>query len=156
MTRLYGRAARGERVTDHVPSGHWNTTTLIAAVRKSGPIAPFLLEGAIDGDAFLTYVEKVLAPSLRPGDILVMDNLSTHKGKAARAAVEAAGARILDLPPYSPDLNPIEKMWSKIKACLRKIAARTAEALTNAVAHALSTITQADIQGWFRACGYII
>lgn len=156
MTRLYGRAAKGERVTDHVPSGHWNTTTLIAAVRKSGPIAPFLLEGAIDGDAFLTYVEKVLAPSLRPGDILVMDNLSTHKGKAARAAVVAAGARILDLPPYSPDLNPIEKMWSKIKACLRKIAARTAEALTEAVAHALSTVTQADIRGWFRACGYII
>ena len=105
MTRLYGRADKGTRVTDHVPSGHWNTTTFIAGMRKSGPIAPMLLEGAIDGDAFLAYVEQTLAPALGPGDILIMDNLSTHKGKAARLAIEARGARILDLPPYSPDLT---------------------------------------------------
>lgn len=154
MTRLYGRADKGTRVTDHVPSGHWNTTTFIAGMRKSGPIAPMLLEGAIDGDAFLAYVEQTLAPALGPGDILIMDNLSTHKGKAARLAIEARGARILDLPPYSPDLNPIEKMWSKVKALLRKAAARTAEALTQAVAHALSLVTIDDILGWFRISGY--
>ncbi|CAN5433347.1 hypothetical protein BH09SUM1_BH09SUM1_27940 [soil metagenome] len=154
MTRRYGRAAKGERVNDSTPSGHWGTTTCVACVTTRGPIAPFLLEGAIDGDAFLIYVERVLAPLLRPGDVLVMDNLSTHKSQPARRAIEAAGARILDLPPYSPDLNPIEKMWSKLKAYLRKAAARTPEALTEAVAQALRTITIQDAFGWFRSCGY--
>jgi transposase len=156
MTRLYGRAENGDRVNDSAPAGHWNTTTLIAAVGKDGPIAPFLIEGAIDGDVFLAYVEKFLAPALRPGDILVMDNLSTHKSAAALRLIEKRGASVLFLPPYSPDYNPIEKMWSKIKALLRKAAARTAEDLTNAVKAALNAVTADDIRGWFRSCGYNI
>lgn len=156
MTRLYGRSARGQRVIDHVPSGHWNTTTLIAAVRADGPRAPMLLAGAMDGDAFLAYVEQVLVPTLREGDMLVMDNLSTHKNSAARRLIEAAGVRILDLPAYSPDLNPIEKMWSKMKASVRAAAARTQEALQDAIARALAAVTASDIDGWFQSCGYNI
>ena len=114
MTRLYGRAPRGTRVYGHVPSGRWETTTMIAAVGRNGPQAPWVLYGPMDGTAFAVWAAHVLAPTLEPGDIVVMDNLSVHKNKFARAAIEATGAGIWDLPPYSPDLNPIEKMWSKV------------------------------------------
>jgi transposase len=156
MTRRYGRAPAGCRVRDHAPAGHWNTTTLIAAVRPSGPLAPLLLECATDGEVFAAWTEQFLVPSLREGDIVVMDNLTSHKSSRVRALIEAAGARLLYLPPYSPDLNPIEKMWSKIKALLRAAKARTQEALNEAVAAALAAVTPADIRGWFRHCGYEI
>lgn len=156
MTRRYGRAPVGQRVRDHAPAGHWNTTTLIAAVRPSGPAAPMLLEGATDADAFVTWTEQMLVPSLGAGDIVVMDNLSSHKSVRVRQLIEKAGATLLYLPPYSPDLNPIEKMWSKIKALLRGAKARTQESLQESVAAALSAISRADIEGWFRHCGYII
>lgn len=156
MTRLYGRSPRGERLVCHAPAGRWETTTLIAAVRTSGPAAPCLLAGPLDGDAFFAYVEQQLVRALKPGDILVMDNLSTHKNSGALRLLEEAGVTVLFLPPYSPDLNPIEKMWSKVKASLRKAAARTGEALMKAVAAALDAVTQGDIKGWFQSCGYII
>lgn len=156
MTRLRGRAPRGERLHDHAPAGSWSTTTLVAAVRGDGPCAPFLLEGALDTDAFTVYVEKVLVPALTPGDIVVMDNLSVHKTSAIRPLIEGAGASLLYLPPYSPDYNPVEKMWSKMKAHLRAAKARTADALTQAVSQALDAITTTDIKGWFESCGYKI
>ena len=154
MTRLYGRAQRGERVRDSVPSGRWETTTMIATVGRNGPQAPWVFKGALDGEMFKAYVEYVLAPTLKPGDILVMDNLSTHKNKIARKMILDTGAVIWDLPPYSPDFNPIEKMWSKIKACLRKRKARTSDELLDAIGDALATVTHKDIQGWFASCGY--
>jgi len=154
MTRLYGRAPRGIRVYDSVPHGRWETTTMIAAVGRNGPQAPWVLDGPIDGAAFLVYVEHVLAPTLEPADIVVMDNLSAHKNPAARAAILAAGAAIWHLPPYSPDLNPIEKMWSKVKACLRQAKARDPQSLCHAVGHAIAQITQEDIRNWFASCGY--
>ena len=145
MTRLYGRAPRGIRVHDRVPHGRWETTTTIAVVGRNGPL---------DGPTFLAYVEHVLAPTLSPLDILVMDNLAAHKNPAARAIVLATGAQIWDLPPYSPDLNPIEKMWNKVKAYLRKANARDCEALCDTIGHALARITHQDIRGWFASCGY--
>ena len=154
MTRLYGRAHRGERVRDSVPSGRWETTTMMAAVGRNGPQAPWVFSGALDGDMFEVYVTRVLAPTLEPGDILVMDNLSTHKNKIAREAILATGAKIWDLPPYSPDFNPIEKMWSKVKAYLRWYKARNTEQLMKAIGEALTKITQEDIRGWFTSCGY--
>lgn len=154
MTRRYGRAAIGQRAGDHVPCGNWNTTTLIAAMRKSGPIAPMLLEGATNADAFLTWLRELLVPDLRKGDIVVMDNLSSHKCQAVREAIEGAGARVVYLPPYSPDLNPIEKMWSKLKAFLRGAKARTYDELIDAVKNALEKITTTDIENWFHHCGY--
>jgi len=156
MTRLYGRAAVGVRVHDSIPTAAWHTTTMIAALGLEGAQAPFMFEGAIDALTFRVYVQWALAPALRPGDIVVMDNLSSHKDRQARALIEAAGAEIWDLPPYSPDLNPIEKMWSKIKALLRQIKARDADALVDAVRLALAAITLEDIQGWFASCGYDI
>ena len=154
MTRLYGRAPRGTRVYDHVPSGHWETTTMIAAVGRNGPQAPWVLDGPMDGAAFAVWAARVLAPTLEPGDIVVMDNLSVHKNNAARAAIEKAGAEIWKLPPYSPDLNPIEKMWSKVKAYLRKAKARDADALYQAVGRAMAQVTHQDIENWFASCGY--
>ena len=127
---------------------------MIAAVGYKGPQAPFVFSGPLDGDVFRVYVEHVLAPTLKPGDILVMDNLSTHKNEIARQIISATGAEIWDLPPYSPDLNPIEKMWSKIKAYLRKKKARNSKALTKAVGEALEKVTDKDVQGWFASCGY--
>ncbi len=154
MTRLYGRAQKGERVRDSVPCGRWETTTMIAAVGRNGPQAPWVFSGALDGDVFETYVTHVLAPTLQPGDILVMDNLSTHKNKTAREAILATGAEIWDLPAYSPDFNPIEKMWSKVKAYLRWYKARTPEELSRAIGNALAKVTHQDICGWFESCGY--
>jgi transposase len=156
MTRLYGRAAVGTRVRDAVPTARWQTTTMIAAVGAGGPRAPFLLEGAIDGASFRVYVERVLVPELKPGDIVVMDNLSSHKDSDARQLIQAAGAEVLELPPYSPDFNPIEKMWSKVKAWLRDAKARCFDELATALADVLRAVTPADIQGWFRSCGYDI
>lgn len=156
MTRRYGRAAAGERTRDSVPTAIWNTTTMLAGVRAGGAEAPFVLGGPMDGEAFEVYVDRVLAPTLRPGDIVVLDNLSTHKNRWARERIEAAGARVMDLPPYSPDLNPIEKMWSKVKAILRRIKARTPEELVAAVGEAIGAVTPEDIRGWFLSCGYNI
>ena len=119
MARTRGRAQRGERLRSGMPHGHWKTTTFVAGLRLSGLAAPFVLDGPINRDAFQTYVERVLVPELTPGDIVVMDNLGSHKGQAVRAAIEAAGARVLFLPPYSPDFNPIEMAFSKLKALLR-------------------------------------
>jgi transposase len=156
MTRLYGRAAVGERVRDSIPTASWNTTTMIAAVGVGGARAPFIVEGAIDGFAFRVYVERVLVPALKAGDIVVMDNLSSHKDAAARRMIEAVGAKVLDLPPYSPDFNPIEKMWSKIKAWPRRAKARCFDDLAKAIADALEAVTDTDIRGWFHSCGYVI
>lgn len=154
MTRLYGRGPRGARVYDHIPHGRWETTTLIAAVGRNGPQAPWVLEGSMDGAAFSVWVERVLVPTLEPADIVVMDNLSVHRNAAAYAAIQATGAQIWLLPPYSHDLNPIEKMWSKVKAHLRKAKARTPEGLCEATGRAMEHITQQDVQNWFASCGY--
>lgn len=154
MTRLYGRAGRGIRVVDQIPSGRWETTTMLAAMGRNGPQAPWVLEGPLDGATFTAWAEQVLAPTLEPGDIVVMDNLSVHKNPLARAAITAKGAEIWDLPAYSPDLNPIEKMWSKIKAYLRKAKARNPDALFHAIGQALAQVTYPDIENWFASCGY--
>jgi transposase len=154
MTRLYGRAARGVRVYDRVPNGRWRTTTMIAAIGRNGPQAPWVLEGPMDGLAFAAWAQHELVPTLKPSDIVVMDNLSVHKNTAARNAIKATGAQIWDLPPYSPDLNPIEKMWSKVKAHLRKAKAREPQALFEAIGQAFSEITQQDIDHFFASCGY--
>ena len=155
MTRLYGRAKNGARAIDFTPSGHWNTTTMISSVRLDGSTAPMVIPGATTKDVFKVYVEKVLLPTLRPGDIVVLDNLSAHKGRKIRKLIESVGAEIWYLPPYSPDLNPIEKMWSKVKSILRKLKARTEKELIAAIADALKKITTKDVLGWYQSCGYI-
>jgi transposase len=154
MTRLYGRTLDGGRLVDAVPHGHWSTTSLLSSFRLDGSTAAMTLPGATDRLAFDAYVEHVLVPSLRRGDIVVLDNLAPHKSPRAAEQIRQAGAELWFLPPYSPDLNPIEKMWSKVKAHLRRLKARTAQTLDRAVATALRTITPADAQGWFRHCGY--
>lgn len=154
MTRLYGRGPRGQRVRDHVPCGRWETTTMIAAVGRNGAQAPWVIDGPMDGAAFAVWAEQVLAPTLEAGDIVVMDNLSVHKNATARAAIEAKGAKIWDLPPYSPDLNPIEKMWSKVKTLLRKAKARDPQTLTKAIGDAMERVTHTDVVNWFASCGY--
>ncbi|MBS1055132.1 IS630 family transposase, partial [Gluconobacter kondonii] len=125
MARCYGRCRRGQRLRSAVPHGHWKTTTFIAGLRLTGIVAPMVLDGPINGRSFQTYVDRVLVPDLRPGDIVIMDNLGSHKGPGVQAAIEAAGATVRYLPPYSPDFNPIEKAFSKLKAHLRKAAERT-------------------------------
>ncbi len=154
MARLRGRSPKGERCRASVPHGHWKTTTLTLGMRLSGVAAPMTLDGAMTGAAFLVYVERFLAPTLRPGDIVVMDNLPAHKSKAVREAIEAAGAELWLLPPYSPDLNPIEMAFSKLKALLRAAAARTVDALEGAIADAIDAITPHDCAGFFTAAGY--
>jgi transposase len=154
MTRLYGRGPRGARVYDHVPHARWETTTLIAAVGRNGAQAPWVIDGPMDGEAFSVWVEHVFAPTLDPTDIVVMDNLSVHRNAAARAAIRAAGAQIWHLPPYSPDLNPIEKMWGKVKAFLRKTQARNPESLYEAIGRAMEQVTPQDVRNWFASCGY--
>ena len=155
MTRLYGRALGGQRMVDAAPHGHWSTTTMISALRVDGSTADMVVESATDGLVFLTYVEKILAPTLRAHDIVVMDNLAPHKMTVVVAAIEATGAEVRFLPPYSPDLNPIEKMWSKVKAYLRKAKARTKEALWQTIGAALKTVSASDALNWFKSCGYI-
>ena len=154
MTRTRGRAPRGMRVIDQVPAGHWATTTMISAIRTSGPFAAALVRGATDTDVFLAYVEHALVPELKPGDVVILDNLQPHKAARVRELVQGAGARLLYLPPYSPDFNPIENMWSKVKQHLRSAAARTFEALREAVWSALDRVTPSDCVGFFRHCGY--
>ena len=154
MTRLYGRAKNGARAVDNVPSGHWNTTTMISSMRLDGSTAYMVVDGATDTEIFQVYVKHILLPTLKPEDIVVLDNLSAHKNQKTRELIESVGAQVWFLPPYSPDLNPIEKMWSKIKAILRTLKARTKEALINAVAKALDAITASDAKGWFNSCGY--
>ena len=154
MTRLRGRARGGERCVDYAPNGHWMTTTMIGALRSDGTTACMTVDGATTGEVFRAYVEHVLAPTLRPGDIVILDNLSAHKNADAIRLIEEAGAYVMPLPPYSPDLNPIEKMWSKIKECLRNAKARSQQTLDEAIAYALTTVTAEDAHGWFTSCGY--
>jgi transposase len=156
MTRLYGRAAPGARVRESVPQNYGENLTLLAALSIEGVSAPMTINGAVDGEVFRAYVEYVLAPSLKPGDSVVMDNLGAHKVAGIREAIEGRGAVVEYLPPYSPDLNPIEKCWSKIKTALRKAKARTREALEAALKEALHTITQSDARAWFTHCGYTV
>lgn len=154
MARLRGRAPRGERLRAGMPHGHWRTTTFVAGLRLGGIEAPMVVDGPINGEFFLAYVRRVLVPVLRPGDLVIMDNLGSHKGAAVRAAIEAAGAELRFLPAYSPDLNPIENAFSKLKALLRKAAARTRDALWTAVATAIDAFTPAECENYFIAAGY--
>lgn len=154
MARLRGRSPRGERCRAAVPHGHWKTTTFTAGLRLGGMAAPMLLDGPMNGDAFRAYAEQVLAPELRPGDVVVMDNLPSHKVSGIREAIEAAGARLLFLPPYSPDFNPIEMAFSKLKALLRKAAARTIDELWDTIAACLSAFTPDECRNYFIAAGY--
>ena len=156
MDRTYGRAPSGVRVDGPVPHGHWKITTLTAAVRLGGVPEPACLafDGATDSACFAAYVEHCLTPALRPGDIVVMDNLGAHKADEVRRLIEAAGAEVRFLPPYSPDRNPIERLFSKLKGTLRSAAARTVEGVIEAMGAALRSITSADIRGWFAHSGY--
>ena len=155
MTRTRGRAPRGVRVIEKVPHGHWLTTTMISAIRTTGPFAEAIVSGATDSDVFRAYVKDVLAPQLQPGDVVILDNLQPHKAAGVKEMIEAAGATLLYLPPYSPDFNPIEPMWSKVKRQLRTACARTFETLQRAVWDALDHVTQQDCLGFFRGCGYV-
>lgn len=154
MARLRGRAPKGERCRAAVPHGHWKTTTFTAGLRLDGMVAPMVLDGAMNGIAFLAYVEQVLAPELKPGDIVVMDNLPAHKVSGVREAIEKVGAKLLYLPPYSPDFNPIEMAFSKFKAFLKKIAARTKQALWEAIAKACDIFLPGECVNFFAADGY--
>jgi transposase len=154
MTRLWGRAVRGERVQEGAPAGHWQILTLLGAMTVDGLVATMTIPSPTDGDVFLAYVEQVLCPALKPGQVVVMDNLSAHKVADVRDRIEQAGATLLYLPPYSPDFNPIEKAWSKIKQLLRSAKARTAEALDDAVTQAIAAITSENATAWFQHCGY--
>lgn len=156
MTRLRGRALRGRRLLAKAPHGHWRTTTMISSVRLDGTTACMTIDGATDTAVFQAYVRAVLVPSLRPGDIVIMDNLAPHKNEQTLALIAAAGATARFLPAYSPDLNPIEMMWSKVKALLRKAEARSAEELQNAIGQALLQVSPENARGWFAACGYSI
>ena len=150
MARTHGRAPRGQRLRVGVPHGHWKTTTVVAALSLRGMLAPFVLDGPINRDAFEAYVERVLVPELRPGDIVVMDNLSSHKGPKVRALIEAAGRSLLYLPPYSPDFNPIENAFAKLKALLRKAAERTVAGLWDAIGRILDTFTPGRMRQLLR------
>lgn len=154
MARLRGRAPRGERCVGAVPHGHWKTTTFVAGLRLSGFAATMLLDGPMNADGFRAYIDQVLVPSLTPGDVVVMDNLPAHKVIGVREAIEAVGARLLYLPPYSPDFNPIEMAFSKIKALLRKAAKRTVEGLWDAVAEAIKCFPRQECVNFFAAAGY--
>lgn len=154
MARRYGRCPRGERLRMGVPHGHWKTTTVVAGLTSRGMIAPFVIDGAINRDAFETYIAKVLVPELAPGDVVVMDNLSSHKGPRVRELLEAAGATLLYLPPYSPDFNPIENAFAKLKAFLRKAAERTVDGLWAAIGQAVDLFSPAECANYFKAAGY--
>lgn len=156
MTRLYGRGATSERVVETVPQNYGENITMLATLSLSGIEAPMTINGAVDGIVFKIYVEEVLCPTLSEGDIVIMDNLPGHKVAGIKELIEAHGAKLIYLPPYSPDLNPIEKCWSKIKTYLRKAKARTRAGLEKALREALLLITKEDTQGWFESCGYII
>ena len=150
MTRRYARAPRGVRVHESTPEGNWKILTILGAMSLRGMIATMTIEAATDADIFLAYLDQILCPALRPGDVVVMDNLSSHKVAGVRERIEVAGAELLYLPPYSPDLNPIEKAWAKLKQLLRTAKARTAEALEQAIAELLPAIRPQDAKAWFR------
>jgi transposase len=154
MTRRYGRALRGERVREGAPAGHWHTLTLLGAISLEGVVATMTIESPTDSDVFLSYVEQVLCPRLRPGQVVVMDNLSAHKNSTGRDCIEQTGARLLYLPPYSPDFNPIEQCWAKIKEHLRIAKARLLDILDHAVSEAISTVTAQNAAAWFHHSGY--
>lgn len=154
MARLRGRAKRGMRCRSPIPHGHWKTTTFTGALRLSGMTAPMVLDGPMTSEWFVAYVEHVLAPTLRPRDVVILDNLPAHKSAAAREAIEATGATMLFLPPYSPDFNPIENAFAKLKALLRKAAARTVPHLWDAIRDALPCFTPDECANYFSAAGY--
>jgi transposase len=154
MTRLRGRARGGQRLLARIPYGHYQTSTLISGIRLEGPCAPWLFEGPMNGEMFLAWVRQGLAPALRPGEVVILDNLATHKIRGVREVLAAAGARLLYLPPYSPDFNPIEPMWSKIKQILRGHAPRTDEQLLHAAKKAFQSISVADCKGFFFSARY--
>ena len=154
MARLRGRAPRGERLIGKVPHGHWKTTTFVAGLRSTALSAPCVIDGPMNGPAFVAYVEQILAPTLRPGDIVVLDNLSAHKVPGVRQAVEATGAMLLYLPPYSPDFNPIEQLFAKLKALLRKAAERSVDRLWNRIASLLDAFKPNECTNYFRNAGY--
>jgi transposase len=154
MIRLRGWSQKGKRLVDKTPHGHWKTSTLVAGLRSDGVVAPVVFDGPINGISFRAYLEQVLVPVLRAGDIVVMDNLSSHKVAGVREAIEAAGATVRYLPPYSPDLNPIEMIFAKLKALLRKIAARTKDALNDAVGKVVDMISSDDAANCIRHAGY--
>lgn len=150
MTRLRARCAGGGRIHEATPGGHWKIMTILGALSLRGVIAAMTIEEATDGDIFLAFIQQVLCPALKAGDVVVMDNLSSHKLATVRTSIEKAGAELLYLPPYSPDMNPIEKAWAKLKELLRAAQARTREALERAIADALKQITPANAEAWFR------
>jgi transposase len=154
MARLRGRAPSGERLRVGIPHGHWKTTTFVAGLRIDGMVSPFVLDGPINREAFEAYVAQVLVPELRHGDVVIMDNLSSHKGSAVRAMIQAAGAELLYLPPYSPDFNPIENAFAKLKAMLRKAARRSMHALWDAIGSLIPSFTPAQCANYFTAAGY--
>jgi transposase len=155
MAPLRGWAERGSRLIGKAPGGRWKTTTFLAALRHDRIDAPWLIDGPIDGESFRTYVEQLLVPTLRPGDIVVIDNLGSHKGKAVRHAIKSAGAKLFFLPKYSPDLNPIEQVFAKLKHLLRKEAARTVEAICAAIGRLLGTYTPQECANYFKNAGYL-
>ena len=154
LTRQYGRCLRGRRLVAYAPHGHWKTTTLVVALREDGLTAPMVLDGAMNGRAFLAYVRQVLVPVLRPGDLVVLDNLSSHKSVSVREAIEQVGAHLVYLPPYSPDLNPIELAFSKLKWLLRSAAERTVNALWSRLGQLLDAFPPQQCRNYFRHCGY--
>lgn len=156
MTPLYGRAPRGERAVGSVPHNDGENLTLIGALSLSGLQAPMTVEGATDGEVFRAYVEQVRCPTLESGDVVVMDNLGAHKVSGIREDIEAKGAEVIYLPPYSPDWNPIEKCWSKLKTAIRALEARSREALEEAIGQVIKTISAADALAWFVHCGYVV
>jgi len=156
LTRLYGRAAPDQRVVDQVPLPTGPHTTTLAVIGLTGVTAPLMLSGAVNGTVFYGYITQCVAPTLQPGDVLFMDNLPAHKSAGIEALIEAQGARLIYLPPYSPDFNPIELAWSKVKTTLRRLKARTLPDVIEALNQALLAITSQDIQGWFTHCGYAI
>ena len=154
MARRHGRAPRGERLRASIPHGHWKTTTFVGALRLSGMTAPMVLDGPMTGDWFLAYIQQILVPTLRPDDIVILDNLPAHKSVGVRQAIEAAGAKLRFLPPYSPDFNPIENAFSKLKALLRKAATRTVEQLWKVIGDSLDAFTTNECANYFAAAGY--
>ena len=154
MTRTHGWAPCGERLVDKVPHGHWQTSTFLAALRHDRIEAPCLFNGPINGERFRAYVEQFLVPTLKPGDVVILDNLGSHKGKAVRAAIRAAGAHLLFLPKYSPDLNPIEQVFAKLKTLIRKVGARTYDALCEAAAETLKAYSPNECAAYIKNAGY--
>jgi transposase len=154
MARRYGRSLSEQRLVAAVPHGHWRTTTFVAGLRQTGIVAPLVLDGPMTGPAFRAYIEQFLAPALAPGDVVVLDNLAAHRVDGIRQAIAAAGASILYLPPYSPDLNPIEPLFAKLKALLRKAAARTRDELWSTIGRLLATVPPAECANYLSHCGY--